>query len=314
MLKDCDVLDSPGVFGGKSAPDGSPVGVILPPWVLEPNRLWSLLDMMIEFNLQEVHQCLAEIRLEIRRLDLQSPDDPAFKDGHKRLEKILSRAYQKCYLILNEDLGNRIILFAASLEGHKFTSSVLSMLLVDILSSVEDDLSKARFLYIPKEKTKYLHNEELFGDVVHKAFPSARYDIKEAGTCFAADLFTATVFHLIRAAEIALRVLATELGVSFPDPLEYQEWSVLIDKIQTEANARCESLSGREAKTKAREFYNGAVGEFRAFKDAWRNHVMHTRFDYDEPMAQSIMNHVREFVQRLAAKGLREGRRTPLRW
>jgi hypothetical protein len=48
------------------------------------------------------------------------------------------------------------------------------------------------------------------------------------------------------------------------------------------------------------EFYRGALGEFEAFKDTYRNNVMHVRKDYDEPQALSVMNHVREFI--LAAK------------
>jgi hypothetical protein len=40
-----------------------------------------------------------------------------------------------------------------------------------------------------------------------------------------------------------------------------------------------------------------AAAEFRYFKDAWRNHVMHDRNDsYDEPEALRVLEHVTRFM------------------
>ena len=61
-----------------------------------------------------------------------------------------------------------------------------------------------------------------------------------------------------------------------------------------------------------RDFYTGALGEVEAFKDEYRNHVMHTRKSYEEPAALNVMNHVRGFMERLSAKTNERGK--VIRW
>ena len=53
-------------------------------------------------------------------------------------------------------------------------------------------------------------------------FPSAMEDLDEAGKCYATGRHRATVFHVIRAAEWALRALARAAGVN--GQLDYKEW------------------------------------------------------------------------------------------
>jgi len=177
-----------------------------------------------------------------------------------------------------------------------------------------------KFLQVPTERAGYVDNAALFGPDVDRAFPSARDDIREAGNCFATDLATACVFHLMRVAEIGLRVLAWDReavltgkgGVPLDIPLELASW----DKILMELE-RAEEAIGDFPKTTAREgqfaFYHGAMVEVRAFKNLYRNRVMHTREGYDIHQAQSAMIHVRAFMQRLATK-LSEKTRTPKIW
>jgi hypothetical protein len=94
---------------------------------------------------------------------------------------------------------------------------------------VKDGLIKEafyrRFLHIEKDRIDFLEKDNLFGIEVADKFSSAIRDIKEAGNCLAAECGTATVFHLMRAAEFAMRALARDREVSFSDkPLEEKEW------------------------------------------------------------------------------------------
>jgi hypothetical protein len=57
--------------------------------------------------------------------------------------------------------------------------------------------------YVPQDKLKFYNKTDLFGDEFKTKFPSANVEIIEAGNCFAFDRFTACVFHLMRAMEIA---------------------------------------------------------------------------------------------------------------
>jgi len=54
------------------------------------------------------------------------------------------------------------------------------------------------------------------------------------------------------------------------------------------------------------KLYSEIACEFMFFKDAWRNHVMHGRSEYDEERAQNIYNHVGAFMKHLALVGLKE--------
>ncbi len=50
-----------------------------------------------------------------------------------------------------------------------------------------------------------------------------------------------------------------------------------------------------------RQAYSQAATTFRHFKDAWRNHVSHSRIDYDENKAGRIFDSVKLFMQDAAA-------------
>src|SRR3989442_11988820 len=70
------------------------------------------------------------------------------------------------------------------------------------------DLKEITFAYIPQPEAKYFSQEALFGEMVYQTFPDARDDIKQSGNAIALDMGTAAVFHLMRAAERGIRVLA----------------------------------------------------------------------------------------------------------
>ena len=52
--------------------------------------------------------------------------------------------------------------------------------------------------------------------------------------------------------------------------------------------------------------YSEAAEQFTFVKDAWRNHVAHSRETYDLEQALSIMRHTGEFMNDLVKLGLKE--------
>jgi hypothetical protein len=60
------------------------------------------------------------------------------------------------------------------------------------------------------------------------------------------------------------------------------------------------------AKSEELAFLSGAAAQFRYFKEAWRNHVAHSRATYDDIEALRIMSHVHQFMDELAVRGLSE--------
>src|SRR6185312_12958613 len=86
-------------------------------------------------------------------------------------------------------------------------------------------------------------------------------------------------------------------------PLEYGEWGSVIDglkgKVLELSNKPARYGYKREA---AVSFYSGAIGELEAFRDVYRNPVSHTRRSFDQPQAESVLNHVHGFMSRLTEK------------
>ena len=175
---------------------------------------------------------------------------------------------------------------------------------LDALSySFFTELRKNSCFRIAAEKDKYLEKDDLFGLKVNTAFPSCVDEIRNAGNCYALEQDDACVFHCMRVLELALRVLSKELGVTFAGTLDLQNWQNIIENIESEIK-NLEKLPKSKYKSETLKLFSQAAMQFRWFKEAWRNHVMHGRECYDEGKAHSILNHVQELMQSLAEGGL----------
>lgn len=196
-------------------------------------------------------------------------------------------------------------------------AQILNRYSADIIKALKD----RKFVRVSDDKSEYLDQDRLFGDLVHDRFRSARGDIREAGNCLAVDCGTAAVFHLMRAAEFALRALADDRRVGFPSthPIESQQWIEIIKQLNkaigeliNQPRAKWPNEQTRQAQIR---FYQDAMVEFMAFNDAWRRHVSHAHEGalYDPLQAMSVMTHTRAFMQKLAAK-IGEGLQTDEYW
>jgi hypothetical protein len=95
--------------------------------------------------------------------------------------------------------------------------------------------------------------------------------------------------------ERGLNVLAVKVGVQY----QRINWQNIIEQIASKLKSA--------PKGKERDFHLEVNAQFGFLKDAYRNHSEHARDDhYDMPKAQSILNHVRGFMQGLAKGGLSE--------
>jgi len=114
------------------------------------------------------------------------------------------------------------------------------------------------------------------------------------------DLFEAAIFHLMRTAELGLRALARHLKVKIPKKgLEFAQWQQVLTGIESKVDD-IRRKPHSQKKADQIQFYHGALGEFYAFKDVWRNNVMHMLGQYTHDDAAGAYNHVRGFMQRLA--------------
>jgi HEPN domain-containing protein len=131
-----------------------------------------------------------------------------------------------------------------------------------------------------------------FGEIVNNTFPEATDDIRAAARCLALSEANASVFHSMRVLEHGLRAFAYEVGLQ---NVELENWKNIIDQIESKIREQ-EKLPRSPDKSERLRHFGAAAIQFRYFKDAWRNHSMHSRAWYDDDTAKSIFGHVRQFM------------------
>ena len=167
----------------------------------------------------------------------------------------------------------------------------------------EKELRNKLFLYIPPERSKYWPTDlkpHAFGEDVARQFPSATFDVHNAGICIGTTLSTAAVFHLMRVMEIGLTALGAKFGVS----LAHTNWAPAIDQIESRIREMHKDPAWRVLPDckEQQQFYAQAASHFGILKDAWRNYTMHAHGKYTEEEAERIFQNVCGFMQKLATR------------
>jgi len=161
-----------------------------------------------------------------------------------------------------------------------------------------DEMSATTIYAVDFPSAYMLTNPALFGDSVADAFPSATFDIAEAGKCLAFGRGTACVFHCMRALEIGLRVLADAMGIPYAP-----SWESYLRQISAQV---ARDWKEKDPKWKAKEpFYTSVAADLATVKNAWRNPTMHVRGVYTEERASEIFNATKSFMRHLSTE-LRE--------
>jgi len=216
--------------------------------------------------------------------------------------------------------------YAMQLQGRldDMDVSTLKVHINHLYATIFRDLQERRFLQISPDLTKYVEDAPGGTHILNNlwpafraecaiAFPSAAHDIQEAGNCLAVECNTASVFHLMRVAEYGMRTLAWDRRVKIPKgPIEFATWEEIIRELEKAEAAIMQYPKGavREAQL---NFYHGAMMELRAFKNAFRNQVMHTRSVYSNKDAIAIYEHVEHFMFILAGH-ISENKRNSIIW
>jgi hypothetical protein len=215
-----------------------------------------------------------------------------------------------------KDAEQRIVFILGRIksDGSGSNYSSLPVELDHAKEAILSDLEKRKFLAITPARRDFCDNPNLLGVQVVASFPSALPDIAEAGNCLAADNNTAAVFHLMRAVEWALRALCVDLGFRrvkskikksgriLYTPIEYSEWERILDELQDRVDRKIRLLKRGSRKQEIQQFYYPALQDIRGIRDAWRNHVMHTRDQYTAADADAILSHVQRLMNTLAAR------------
>lgn len=280
-----------------------------PSW--ESRRLWSLWDMIgylhgvLHIHIDHI-ELLAGLAMAIEGTSYTK--DKFIKDCHKTLSDTKKTCDEYELMGSSEYIDD----FDKDLDIRTEISAI-SHELTTIVKLLKQEASHRLIFCIKKEKGDILEKNMRMWEPIIDAFPSADPELLEAIKSYQFELNNACVFHLMRVAEYGLRALARERSVSFPTkPVEWAHWQDLLTQIDRSVDAQWAKASAGPAKDAALGFYKGALAHFHAFKDKYRNAVMHVRKRYDEHEALQALTQVRDFMAVLSAK-IGEKTRSPIR-
>jgi hypothetical protein len=267
-------------------------------------RLWSLDDMLKAFRIYDFDKLLTDLR-ELQdelddRMGETAPCDkvrPYWERYALKAQEILDEVAEIADALGLKPSYQRAIRTSV-LAGEEDISLVdLHARIRDMREVLEDEIRCKLFLYLPPFSELYFGKTALFGDEVAEAFRLCKLDLEAAGNCYALELYTASVFHLMRVLEHGLRALAHYVGASSnPD-----NWGHIIDQIEKKIKELDKQPKSQERDDRIKFCAEAAI-QLTYFKDAWRNHVMHGGDFYLEPKATQIMEHVRDFMRHLSTR------------
>jgi len=162
-----------------------------------------------------------------------------------------------------------------------------------------DEVQSRRFVGLGKEFGG-LYNSQQFPADVRAKFLSGVFEIDEASNCLALERGTASVFHLMRVMEIAVRATASCLGV--PDPTKGTEknWGAMFIAIRAGMKAKWPTAADRMSGDG--QFFESLMASLEAVKNPWRNATMHVEITYTVAEADRIRHAVEGLMITMASR------------
>jgi hypothetical protein len=297
------------------------------PWPWQDNGEHCLLvslSPMILYNCGQLYSVCTSISKWIAKLEKSETGGRITVEQMREIHRVVDRAFGLILPLAGADslaTDHADHLGLALLPGATPPTSIQVVTELTLLQrQITLELLKRTFLYVPAPNNAQHGQEKLFGSDVYEKFESARMDIQSAGNAFAVELYTACVFHLMRAAEHGLRAIANDRQVQLttrsgnPYSLDMGTWEEVLKglSLELEKVANWERSLG-EIRTQGQKFYSSAIEELRAIKDGWRNPTMHARAEYLMEDANQIMAHVKRLMVTLSSR-ISETERTPAIW
>lgn len=284
-------------------------------------HLLTLWEIMNKFDLEALCTDLSEVtRLQIvheqSHQDIPmygQPSDADKKSWTKHLYRVIESLSKSCAESELRTAREGLWRILTHLNNEAFDSATLAVEAQHAKEFVLANLTGTTFLTIAFSRNLNVwDNENLLGTSVAKAFPESISDIKESGNCILAECSTAAVFHLMRVVEWGLRALCKDVGLlkvkrtnkktkkSTYVPIPYTDWETMLNQLQDRVDIKIDGMKRGLQKQRRQEFYYPDLQDIRAIRDAWRNHVMHTRAEYTLADTNAILGHVKRLMESLA--------------
>jgi hypothetical protein len=199
-------------------------------------------------------------------------------------------------------IGVQTLQFQLKKKKHAPTYSQIGERLSELDARLSDELSLVHLFVLESKMADYFApTQALFGRDFESKFPSAAFEVDEAGKCFALGRPTATIFHLMRSMEVGIYAVRASLAIPAPVKDWERNWGKILDSIEKEMIARGSS-SPQRWNASDKEFFESTYASLDAVRVAWRNTTMHVENKYTEDEAEHVFGAVRGFMKKLVSR------------
>jgi hypothetical protein len=196
--------------------------------------------------------------------------------------------------------ANKLAEALSAPEG--FTWETVGQLWEEVHSRLLDELGLVSVFVLTEREAGYFEPANpIFGaDVAAKFGTDAAFEIDEAGKCLALGRPTASVFHLMRTMEIAIRAIARCLQIPDPSKPAERNWATILKMIKEGIEAKWTTSASRM--TGDGGFFVEILAMLEAVRTPWRNATMHVEKKYSDDEAEHIFVAVKGFMRKLASR------------
>lgn len=167
-----------------------------------------------------------------------------------------------------------------------------------VFSAIQCETIGVMCFKLDTNNVEYFNKKIPFGKYVSAAFPECTEDISEAFQCLALERYTASMFHLGNAMEVAVKRVAKKLRVR----ARRDEWQAYLSAI----NEKIAQMPFKTPSQKAKRMpIAEAAGHLFNFKEAWRNPTFHAKKTYRRAEALAVLTNAGAFMDSVARKILK---------
>jgi hypothetical protein len=167
-----------------------------------------------------------------------------------------------------------------------------------VFSAIQCETVGVLCFKLDDQLSSYFERKTPFGGFVAAAFPECGEDIDEAHQCIAFERYTAAMFHVGRAMEIAVKRVAKKMQAK----ATRDEWQSYLTAMNTEIGKMPFKTPAQKAK---RQIWAEAAGHLFNFKESWRNPTFHAKKTYTPTEALAVLSNAGQFMDYAARKVIR---------
>jgi len=270
--------------------------------------VWSLREMMQKLEAERLLSAASFLSSTSKRFDMLAAEmDRTGQDLYKlQKQHEIVEPCAAAMVIVNfgKALGSAAIIRAGGEFGERMKKALdhphNAMLAYELRAAVGcmqqligaagAELDARQLFVIGPKYADLFTNQFVFGQSFADLLPDASYDAEEVGKCMALARWTAAVFHMMRAVELAAQHLARKVGATHAD--KHGE-TLALGVLTANIGAKVDAMP----KGKEQDNWQKAKLLLHSCNRAYRTKTAHPAAKYTEPEAESALQVTRSFMQ-----------------